>query len=388
MLEEIDREIKRVSKAALHLPQRASPEIVFLPTYQGGANILPLMDMADVTAVVHAFRLLTSPDPAVTNIAEASLKRTVSKYYQITATWDDAATYLNGDNPRNTNAFATIWSHARSATVRLNSMIPGLRWSWCEDRQTICIEWPTPDNRQDRAVVEAESRKVLQPSLRRELQKFYNKKLLRKPDQGKVARLGVLPLNGCLRIKDRTRTCRRCQYPEETTAHVLCHCQMHSRAWINTHKSVIKNITDNMKSTENLRVERAVPEADSRLMPDLVVINNERKLAVIIDVACPFDARREALIAKRKEKIDKYTPLCNTLKAKGYRAIVDAIIVGSLGSWDPANFQALNLLGVPKQNREHMIRKTISDVIRWSRDFYVEHLCGHRQYSKDVQLEL
>ena len=143
-----------------------------------------------------------------------------------------------------------------------------------------------------------------------------------------------------------------------------------------------------MNTTENLRVERAVPEANSRLMPDLVVINNERKLAIIVDVACPFDNRRDALIAKRKEKIEKYSPLCEDLKAKGYRAVVDAIVVGALGSWDPDNFRALNLLGIPKHKKEALIRKTISDVIRWSRDIYVEHMCGHRQYSKDVQLNL
>ncbi|KAE8738256.1 hypothetical protein FOCC_FOCC016267, partial [Frankliniella occidentalis] len=318
-LTEIDRELKRVAKAALHLPQRASPEVVYLPTYEGGANILPLADLADVSAVVHAFRLLTSPDPAVSTIAETSLKRTASKYFNTAAGWEDAATYLSGENPRNTNAFATIWSHARSATKRLTSKIPGLHWSWCAELQTICVEWPTPDREPGRCVIDAESRKSLQHYIRREIQVHYKNTLLSKPDQGKVfeaaqlhqasnhflrdgrhtrfcdwrfvhrARLGVLPLNGALRIPGRSRTCRRCQYPEETTAHVLCHCHQHSRAWNNRHRSVINNLVENMNTTEHLRVERAVPEANSRLMPDLVVINNERKLAIIVDVACPFD---------------------------------------------------------------------------------------------------
>ncbi|KAK3917034.1 hypothetical protein KUF71_026046, partial [Frankliniella fusca] len=241
-LAEVDRQIKRVAKGALHLPRRASPEVVFLPTYQGGANILPLADLADISAVTHAFRLLTSPDPAVSTVAELSLKRTASKYLNSNAGWDDAAAYLSGVNIRNTSAFATIWSHARSATKRLTSKIPGIHWSW---------------------------------------------------------------------------------------------------AYNNRHRSVLHNLVTHMQSTKNLRIERAVPEADSRLMPDLVVIDNDRKLAIIVDVACPFDNRQDAFLEKRNEKISKYTPICNILKTKGYRAIVDAVLVGSLGSWDPANFQAL-----------------------------------------------
>ncbi|KAK3928954.1 UPF0297 protein [Frankliniella fusca] len=163
---------------------------------------------------------------------------------------------------------------------------------------------------------------------------------------------------------------------------------LHSRAYNNRHRSVLHNLVTHMQSTKNLRIERAVPEADSRLMPDLVVIDNDRKLAIIVDVACPFDNRQDAFLEKRNEKISKYTPICNILKTKGYRAIVDAVLVGSLGSWDPANFQALNLLGIPKHRKEHLIRKSISDVIRWSRDVDVEHMCGHRQYSKDVVLDL
>ncbi|KAK3917540.1 hypothetical protein KUF71_026205 [Frankliniella fusca] len=421
-LAEVDRQIKRVAKGALHLPRRASPEVVFLPTYQGGANILPLADLADISAVTHAFRLLTSPDPAVSTVAELSLKRTASKYLNSNAGWDDAAAYLSGVNIRNTSAFATIWSHARSATKRLTSKIPGIHWSWCEERSTICIQWPTPDREPDRIVVEAEARKALQSSMRREIQNFYRRSLLAKPDQGKVyeaaqlhpasnhflrdgrntrfcdwrfihrARLGVLPLNACLRFKsrdqNRTKQCRRCRKEDETTAHVLNHCMLHSRAYNNRHRSVLHNLVTHMQSTKNLRIERAVPEADSRLMPDLVVIDNDRKLAIIVDVACPFDNRQDAFLEKRNEKISKYTPICNILKTKGYRAIVDAVLVGSLGSWDPANFQALNLLGIPKHKKEHLIRKSISDVIRWSRDVYVEHMCGHRQYSKDVVLDL
>ncbi|KAE8739192.1 hypothetical protein FOCC_FOCC015315, partial [Frankliniella occidentalis] len=64
----------------------------------GGANILPLAYLADVSAVSRAFRLLTSPDPAFCTVAELSLKRTASKYLNTNEGWKEAAEYLSGDN--------------------------------------------------------------------------------------------------------------------------------------------------------------------------------------------------------------------------------------------------------------------------------------------------
>ena len=45
-------------------------------------------------------------------------------------------------------------------------------------------------------------------------------------------------------------------------------------------------------------------------------------------------------------KIDKYRPLVDELKEKGYTVDLDAIVVDSLGSWDPANEKALRMLEI------------------------------------------
>ncbi|KAE8740258.1 hypothetical protein FOCC_FOCC014242 [Frankliniella occidentalis] len=134
------------------------------------------------------------------------------------------------------------------------------------------------------------------------------------------ARLGVLPLNAALRIPDRNRSCRRCGHELETTLHVLNNClgsssMHHPRTWKNRHSSVIKNLVEAMDDTtkQQLRIEKAVPGSATRLLPDLVLLDEQKKQATIIDIACPFENR-------------------------------------------------------------------------WSRDLYVEHMSGHRQYSKDVEL--
>jgi hypothetical protein len=416
---EFDSEVKRVSKAALHLPARGSPEIVYLPLHQGGANILPLGDLADICAVTHAFKLLTCPDPAVSTIAWRSVKRAVQRTLadpQVSE--EQVAAYLSGAPlARPSNSFATIWSHARNASSRLSGKISDFKWCWSTELGRLAVNIPMPDLQPDRILVDSAARKTLQSKLRRGVQHHYLKNLTAKPDHGKVflassadpasnhfihdgrhtrfcdwrfvhrARNGVLPLNGCLRgLPDRAKQCRRCNYELESIAHVLCHCLPHQRAWNNRHRSVLLHLVDNMEDTSNLTIEKTVRGTNSRLMPDLVILDRQRMKATIIDVACPFDNKRDALDAKRLEKVTKYQPLADTLKSQGFTAECDAVVVGSLGSWDPRNESALNLLGIPARKRTAMKRLIVSDVIRWSRDIYVEHMCGHRQYSRDLDL--
>ncbi|KAK3908767.1 Retrovirus-related Pol polyprotein from type-1 retrotransposable element R2 [Frankliniella fusca] len=396
-----------------NLPRRASPEIVFIPTQQGGANLPPLSELADVGSLVRAFKMLSCPDPAVQTIAEASIRHSAAPVLQQREpTYDQLCAYLSGDATPNYSRASTIWSAARSAARRLVNKLPGLRWSWTDSKR-----WSlTVPNQLKNTIIDAGSRKELHHHLRRSIQQYHLEKLLTKPDQGKVfdvssrnaesnhflqygrhtrfcdwrfvhrARLGVLPLRACIRVANIDRKCRVCGYPEETTAHVLCHCMRHSRASNNRHRSVIKHLVMAMQSTRNLRVEKTVPGVNSRDKPDLVIINTSSKQAVIIDVACPFENRYEALERKRIEKVQKYLPLAEALQQQGFETVVDAVVVGSLGSWDPSNESSMALLGIPEKRRKTIKKLIISDVIRWSRDIYVEHVSRARQYKEDVVL--
>ena len=79
-------------------------------------------------------------------------------------------------------------------------------------------------------------------------------------------------------------------------------------------------------------------------------------------------------------KIDKYRSLVDELKEKGYTVDLDAIVVGSLGSWDPANERVLRTFKIDRRYAKLMRKLIVSDTIRWSRDIYVEHITGMRQY--------
>lgn len=413
----LDAIIKSTCKEVLHLPRRASPELVFLPMHRGGANILPLSDMADVGTVVHAFKLLTCPDAMVRSIATAAAKATASRVIGHDATDEELAAFLSGDD-QGTHAHpaASVWTTARSASRRLAKKVGQLRWSWCPTLQLLSVDVHFPGKEPETTRIEATSRHLLHSKLRLSVQHYYHLQLLAKKDQGRVyeatsrcpssnhfmafgqftrfcdwrfvhrARLNVLPLNGALRGIDRPKTCRRCQYPNETLAHVLCHCHRHSRAWQNRHRSVIKNVLNALPADTkaNLRVEKTIPGLQSRLMPDLVTLDENTKTAAILDVACPFENGYGALAAKRQHKILKYQHLAVGLRDQGYQVVhLNAIVVGCLGAWDPANEESLSILGIPSKKRLALKKKIVSDVVRWSRDIYVEHVNGKRQYTSD-----
>ncbi|KAK3928962.1 hypothetical protein KUF71_017246 [Frankliniella fusca] len=217
------------------------PEVVFLPSWQGGANILPLSDLADIGAVTKAFKVLTCPDSLVRDIAESSATRTVTRYLGREAYPVDLAAYLSGcTDDGHSKSSATVWTAARSASRRLAAKIPGLCWEWSPTLSRMSIVVPLPGRSPDRNVVDCMSRSELHSTLRRGVQHHYHLQLAAKPDQGKVhdvaareptsnhflaagrftrfcdwrfvhrARLGVLPLKACIRVPGADKVCRKC----------------------------------------------------------------------------------------------------------------------------------------------------------------------------------
>ncbi|GFU16776.1 hypothetical protein NPIL_109371 [Nephila pilipes] len=63
-----------------------------------------------------------------------------------------------------------------------------------------------------------------------------------------------------------------------------------------------------------------------------------------------------------------------------FDAHVDAIVVGSLGSWYPSNDAALAQMGVSRKYAKLMRKLICSDTIRWSRNIYIQHLTDKKQY--------
>ena len=413
-LAEVDKLVKRLVKGWLHLPQRASAEVAYLLPSQGGAGILPFRDMSNVLAVVHAYRLLTCRDRSVRSVAWSCLREAVQRKLGRAQTNSEIAEYLSGSVDgvfNNGNGYGvTLWSRVRKASRELKKCSE-ISWLWNETLGELQIMIPKPDSEPDRAVVHPAARKHLCFQLKQGIRLAYLRQLMRKPDQGKVwevtsrwsvsnhmmrsgaftrfadwrfihrARLDCVPLNGTRRFGNGDKRCRRCGHTNETLPHVLSHCGPHSGTRIRRHDAILDRLVAATPSSQGeIRKNRQIPDSNSTERPDLVVINHNNKMMTIIDVAVVFENRYEAFEQARQGKIDKYTNLANHFREQGWNVALEAVIVGSLGAWDPANETSLRLLRIGSRYARLMRKLIVSDTIRWSRDIYVEHLTGHRQY--------
>ena len=244
----------------------------------------------------------------------------------------------------------------------------------------------------------------------------YFKRLCSKPDQGKVfevtsiwsvsnhflrtgaftrfadwrfvhrARLGCVPLNGTTRFGNGDKRCRRCGYVNETLSHVLNHCGPHSATIQRRHHAIVNRVAAAIPEVAGrVRKDQRVPGSTSSMRPDIVVIDDVQKKMSIADVAVAFENRYDSFQAARVGKVEKYTPIVEEFRRKGWTVDMGAIVVGSLGGWDPANEATLRMLRISPRYLKLMRRLIVSDTIRWSRDLYVEHLTGNRQYEVETR---
>ncbi|GFR11922.1 retrovirus-related Pol polyprotein from type-2 retrotransposable element R2DM [Trichonephila clavata] len=198
-------------------------------------------------------------------------------------------------------------------------------------------------------------------------------------DDASDTRLGVLQLNATKRFGQGNPRCRKCGYARETIPHVLNHCKIHSSAWKGRHDAIQNRIKKAIPShLGSVTINKKFPGVTPTLIPDLVLRKKSGE-TVIVDFTVAFEDRYDSLVTALNNKVTKYQPILESLRAAGGPAFLDAIVVGSLGSWDPANDSVLRL-GISRKYSNLMRKLICSDVIRWSRDIYIEHLTGKRQY--------
>ena len=66
--------------------------------------------------------------------------------------------------------------------------------------------------------------------------------------------------------------------------------------------------------------------------PDIVVVDKNKRMCHIIDVACPGDSR---IALKEEEKINKYQDLALEIKnlRRMHKVCITPIVIGALGSY-------------------------------------------------------
>ena len=82
-----------------------------------------------------------------------------------------------------------------------------------------------------------------------------------------------------------------------------------------------------------MRLNQGVCGDHAALRPDIVVTHEATKTIVIVDVIVPFEKSFAVLEAARVEKVQKYQPLADALRGRGYVVHVDGFVVDALGTW-------------------------------------------------------
>ena len=122
------------------------------------------------------------------------------------------------------------------------------------------------------------------------------------------------------------------------------------------------------ESSVPIEVNRMTGGNTTNLRPGLVVTNEVDRKVMFVDVAISFENRFEALEAARQEKMGKHQQLAYELREKGYTVDLNVLVVGSLGTWDPANEKTLQMLEIRGSSAERMRKLIVSETIRCSRD--------------------
>ncbi|GBN56500.1 Retrovirus-related Pol polyprotein from type-2 retrotransposable element R2DM [Araneus ventricosus] len=398
----LDEAIRHAVKEILFLPERASNEYIYGHTKAGCVGLPISAEESDLNRVDSAFKLLTSHDEIVAQLALKNLRNSVAKRVRIlNPTDDDMSDFMTGsldideDDKPHSNPYSNIWTTARVASRRQK-----IQWLFSEGHPRLKF--------QD-LIIKSSSRRKILFTIRNRLRQDRSQVLQNKPDQGKAmecvaqspisshfianglytrfseyrfihrTRLNLLPLNGLPWKDGPVKRCRRCNKANlETLPHVINHCEVHSRAWQLRHDSIqnrVVNAAENSKA-EILSINKKFVK-EFNLRPD-IILKLDGKL-YIIDIVCPFENRLDRFEKAKDEKRRKYQVLVDHFHQQNITAEIIPIVVGALGSWDTENDRFLSKI-MSRSYLKKLSKLCVSDNIRWARDIYIEHVTGHRQF--------
>lgn len=182
-------------------------------------------------------------------------------------------------------------------------------------------------------------------------------------------------------IKDVT--CLLCGCAEETIHHLLTSCTALKHLHITRHNVIMRLIMKHLISIENLTmaycdaewdtIEKRknnrpdiviVAPSDTRILPSPFKKKLKKDCITILDVAVCWNTSIEE---KRKEKINKYLPLLETLKKEMNREeeVCDAICIGTLGSISEETYQTMvSCLGIEPKEVEKLLKEINIELVK------------------------
>ncbi|GBN17597.1 Retrovirus-related Pol polyprotein from type-2 retrotransposable element R2DM, partial [Araneus ventricosus] len=408
----LDTAMRKFIKIILNLPEIASNKYLYGSRKLGCMGMPIAAEESDLNLIDSAFKLLTSRDEITARNALEDLCSVCRFRNHRNATDEDLSKFMSGerigDFEPQANRHSNIWTLSRAASKRL-----GVEWSFENKSPTIHFEDLS---------LQSNSRKRIMFTIRDRLRTAGTQALINEySHQGKVldcvsmspasshffftgtytrfakwrfvhpTRLGVVTLNGYKSWNPpEEQKCRRCnKCNRETLPHVICHCYYTSRAWIPRHNSVVTRIKKAVSPKAQILYEnQRIPGYTCR--PDLVISYNNT--IYIIDATVTFENGRNAYDLAWDRKIEAYTHIIDFFKTPSNNVQIVPFVVGALGTWDPRNEAFLRVF-CSRSYIKLMSKLCCSDVLRWSRvseknrwsrDIYIEHLSGVRQYDPTV----
>ena len=178
------------------------------------------------------------------------------------------------------------------------------------------------------------------------------------------ARMNILPTNFTLYIWDRNKDpkCVLCSHPTESMAHLLNSCTRFKNFRSRRHDRLVSKIHQFVKDNteydiyENKMAYTVFPghNEDFRQLehgkPDIICISNKK--VIVIEVTVCYDVYMNFAY---EEKINRYSPLIQLLREKGYNSKLLVMCFGSLGTIEKSIYSSLYMI----KNDKVLVKDTL-----------------------------
>jgi hypothetical protein len=393
-----DRRLRELCKQILHLPRTATDAYIHCSARLSGAGFRSLKSRACVAKIANFFRLLAVEDAGIRTCAHHLLPLCAGRR---DGQVNDVTAYISGASAVGAASTSSLVREVRKAGEVFGRSFDCLvRW---KSLSPPCLSLLNPVDGSDLLVITDE--KTVFRDLFGHTDQYYHRRLLDAAGQGRYhralaasrlasvaqrnlsfcdwrfihkARLNLTPTNST-NPRALSKSCRRCGEEVESLSHVLNHCLPHRDRWMAKHNHAVQKLAEVARSklpNATITTDRAVD--DSGLRPDLVVVDEAKKRALVLDVKCPIDLADRFRTVKA-EVTAKYECVRQALQRRGLEATVLTFIVGSLGSFPPSNFAAFKWLGASPKTYSSVGRALIRHNIHQSRNTWVEHATGVKQ---------
>lgn len=187
------------------------------------------------------------------------------------------------------------------------------------------------------------------------------------------ARADVLPTRKNLFFwkKANSPNCSTCNQPEDIS-HVLSFCRHGMGLRRELHDKILQRLGrtsnyNNRQDHQEVRINQSIEGLQNDcLRPDLVIVDNEKKTATIVDLAITNQSSSSSLEDARQKKIAKYLHIKDFYEEKGYSTSLNAIVFGNLGATDEQNVNLMRSIGSTIGYIRRMHRYIINDIMRFA----------------------